>query len=381
MAIGFLLICCRSMQRPSSPPKLKRALFLLSAPMNGDLTSQRRLYFYAGLVILLVGVATAWFLNDTTEQDSHLVTGSSNPNDMVLIPAGIFDMGCSDCKMDDALPVHRVELSAYWIDKTPVTNAQFAAFVAATGYQTIAERPLDPREFPGADPADLVPGSIVFVPPSEPVDLADFRNWWRYVPGASWQHPEGPGSNLEGRADHPVVHVAFADAQAYAVWAGKRLPTEAEFEYAARGGLPSEKYSWGSELKPHQNWAANIWQGPFPNQNLTEDGYAGTSPVQKFPPNGYGLYDMGGNVWQWCNDWYRPDYYAFVAQQAVLVKNPAGPQTSMDPLEPGLQKRVQRGGSFLCSDQYCERYLVGSRGKGEINSASSNVGFRCAKSL
>ena len=201
------------------------------------------------------------------------------------------------------------------------------------------------------------------------------------MPGASWQHPEGPDSNIMGREDHPVVHIAHTDAVAYASWAGKRLPTEAEYEFAARGGKLDQKYSWGNELKPNGMWVANIWQGEFPNHNTNDDGFVGTSPVKEFPPNDFGLYDMGGNVWQWCSDWYRHDYYQFVASQSGVIKNPIGPKTSVDPLEPGLQKRVQRGGSFLCSDQYCERYLVGSRGKGEINSASSNVGFRCAKSL
>lgn len=350
--------------------------------MEGELTRQRRIYFIVGSVILLALLATAWFLTQEPDtQVTDLAPSSSPPNDMVLIPGGNFDMGCADCKMDDALPVHEVSLTSYWIDKTPVTNTQFTKFVAETGYTTVAERPLDPRQFPGADPKDLVPGSIVFVAPSGPVDLNDFRNWWHYVPGASWRHPEGPDSNLTGREDHPVVHIAFEDAQAYATWAGKRLPTEAEYEYAARGGRKGEKYSWGNELRPQQIWVANIWQGPFPYSNSLGDGYMGTSPVLHFPPNNFGLYDMGGNVWQWCSDWYRPDYYSFVAQQPEPVRDPAGPKTSMDPFEPGLQKRVQRGGSFLCSDQYCERYLVGSRGKGEISSASSNVGFRCAKNV
>jgi formylglycine-generating enzyme len=315
----------------------------------------------------------------TQDVNSSLQPGQP-AGQMVLIPAGQFEMGCADCKMDDALPVHVVALDSFWLDATPVTNAQYQKFVDDTGYRTVAERPLDPKEFPGANPNDLVPGSIVFTPPPGSVDLTDFRNWWRYVPGASWRHPEGPDSNLSGREDHPVVHIAYEDALQFATWAGKRLPTEAEYEYAARASYQGTKYPWGNDLKPNRTWVANIWQGEFPHKNSAEDGFEGTSPVKQFPANHFGLYDMGGNVWQWCSDWYRPDYYQFISQKGIVAENPVGPQTSLDPFEPGLKKRVQRGGSFLCSDQYCERYLVGSRGKGEINSASSNVGFRCAKS-
>ena len=203
-------------------------------------------------------------------------------------------------------------------------------------------------------------------------------NWWRYVHGADWQHPQGPKSNLDGKWKHPVVHIAWEDAVAYAKWAGKRLPTEAEFEYAARGGLDRQNFSWGNELKPGGKWQANIWQGLFPYNNTAEDGFRDTAPVCSFLPNGYGLYDITGNVWEWCADWYRPDYYKVFADQE-LASNPSGPKDSFDPAEPGVPKRVQRGGSFLCTDQYCARYLVGARGKGEPSSGSSNVGFRCAK--
>ena len=279
--------------------------------------------------------------------------------------------------MPDALPLHLVAVDGFWMDETPVTNAQFEKFVQATGYQTIAERVPDPKDFPGADPKMLVPGSAVFTPPASEVPLNDYLQWWRYVPGANWRHPEGPHSTLKGRAEHPVVQVAWDDAVAYAKWAGKRLPTEAEFEFAARGGLDRHHYAWGNELKPGGKWAANIWQGKFPVKNANEDGYERTSPVKAFPPNGFGLYDVGGNVWQWCADWYRPDYFKTQVDRAV--RNPPGPPESFDPQEPGIPKRVQKGGSFLCSDQYCSRYLVGSRGKGATDSGTSNVGFRCVK--
>jgi sulfatase modifying factor 1 len=297
------------------------------------------------------------------------------PAGMVWIPGGTFWMGCEDCQMPDALPLHPVTVDGFWMDETPVTNAQFEKFVMATGYQTIAERKPDPKDFPGADAKMLVPGSAVFTAPGRDVPLDDYLQWWRYVPGANWRRPEGPRSTIN--ADHPVVQIAWEDAMAYAKWAGKQLPTEAEFEFAARGGLDRHRYAWGNDLRPGGRWPANIWQGRFPSQNTYEDGYARTSPTKAFPPNGFGLYDVGGNVWQWCSDWYRPDY--FQTQAGHTRRNPQGPADSFDPQEPGIPKRVQKGGSFLCSDQYCVRYLVGSRGKGASDSGSSNVGFRCVQ--
>lgn len=302
------------------------------------------------------------------------------PEEMVWIPGGTFWMGCEGCGMPDAVPVHQVAVDGFWMDATPVTNAQFHAFVKATGYVTVAERVPDARDFPGAPPENLVPGAAVFSPPGHDVSLDNHYGWWSYVKGASWRHPEGPGSDVKGREHHPVVHIAWDDAVAYAQWAGKRLPTEAEFEFAARGGLDRKHYSWGNELTPGGNWMANIWQGRFPIKDMGEDGYQGTSPVRAFPPNGYGLYDMGGNVWQWCLDWYRPDTYRQRAALHSIVRNPQGPESSFDPYERGVRKRVTRGGSYLCSDQYCSRYLVGSRGKSEPSTGSSNVGFRCVKS-
>jgi len=302
------------------------------------------------------------------------------PSGMVWIPGGEFWMGCDECGMPDALPVHLVSVAGFWMDPTPVTNSEFDRFVRATSYVTIAERKPDPREFPGAPPDTLVPGSIVFTPPARPVSLDDFSRWWSYVPGANWRHPGGPASTLEGMDTHPVVHIAFEDALAYAKWAGKRLPSEAEFEFAARGGQDRTLYPWGNELRPGGRVPANIWEGHFPDANSRADGYFTTSPVTAFPANPYGLHDVGGNVWQWCADWYRPDYYASFPDPNAAARNPGGPDSSVDPDEPGAQKRVTRGGSFLCSGDYCSRYLVGSRGKAEISSGSSNLGFRLAKS-
>ena len=301
------------------------------------------------------------------------------PEGMIWIPGGTFWMGCDDCDMPDTQPVHLVSVDGFWMDITPVTNSQFAQFVKATGYLTIAERKPDPKDYPGVDPSKLVAGSAVFTPPAKDVPLDDLTQWWGYVPGASWKHPEGPNTTIEGRDEHPVVHIAWEDAAAYANWAGKRLPTEAEFEFAARGGLDRNRYAWGDDLKPGGKWAANIWQGRFPSNNLAEDGYVRTSPVTAFPANEFGLYDVGGNVWQWCADWYRPDYFTTLAVNGP-ARNPQGPPDSYDPHEPGVPKRVQKGGSFLCSDRYCSRYLVGSRGRGAVDSGGSNTGFRCVKS-
>lgn len=298
---------------------------------------------------------------------------------MVWIPAASYAQGCFGCDLPDALPIHRVSLDGFWLDETPVTNTDYAEFVKKTKYKTIAERPLDPKNYPDVPKEKLVSGSAVFIPPKEKVSLDNPLVWWRYTPGAYWAKPEGPGSKINKRMDHPAVHIAFDDADAYCQWRGKRLPTEAEYEFAARGGLEGKIYSWGDELTPEGKWPANIWQGSFPNDNKVSDGYRMTSPVRAFPPNGYGLYDMSGNVWQWVLDWYRPDYYQELASQDVEPRNPQGPSSSYDPDEPEAKKRVQRGGSFLCSDHYCTRYLVASRGKGSPDSAGSNVGFRCAK--
>ncbi|HEU5232777.1 MAG TPA: formylglycine-generating enzyme family protein [Terriglobales bacterium] len=310
------------------------------------------------------------------------------PQGMVWVPGGEFSMGLDDPRalphggreaMDDARPIHRVYVDGFWMDKTDVTNAEFARFVAVTHYVTVAERKPTAAEFPDAPREKLVPGAIVFRPPAKVTSLDDPYQWWSYVPGANWRHPVGPGSSIKGRANYPVVQIAYEDAVAYAKWAGKRLPTEAEWEFAARGGLAGKHYAWGDSLMPAGRWMANTHQGEFPSHDSAEDGFSGIAPVGSFPANAYGLYDMSGNVWQWISDWYRPDYYARIA--GTVARNPRGPSSSFDPSERGVQKRVQRGGSFLCTEQYCTRYLVGSRGKGEPSSASNHIGFRCVKSV
>ncbi|UFH56169.1 formylglycine-generating enzyme family protein [Spirosoma sp. KNUC1025] len=298
----------------------------------------------------------------------------SETAEMVLIQGGNFQMGAAD--FPDARPIHGVTVNSFWMDRHEVTNAQFAAFVKATGYVTVAERPLNPADFPGVPADKLVPGSAVFTPPTQAVSLQNPVQWWQYVAGTNWRHPLGPKSSIVGKDSEPVVQVCYDDAVAYARWAGKRLPTEAEWEFAARAGRKAAKYYWGNELKPRGKWAANIFQGNFPNANTAEDGFRTTAPVQTYSANAYGLYDMEGNVWEWCSDLYRPDYY-----QKSPVNNPKGPGNSYDPDEPGTIKHVQRGGSFLCSDQYCVRYQAGSRGKGETTSASNNLGFRCVRSV
>jgi formylglycine-generating enzyme len=275
----------------------------------------------------------------------------------------------------DSRPVHRVYVDGFFMDRTDVTNAQFAEFVKATGYVTVAERKPRPEDFPGASPENLIAGAVVFSPPAHPVSLQNHLQWWNYVHGASWRHPTGADSGLSGRGEYPVVQVAYEDAIAYASWAGKRLPTEAEWEFAARGGLAGKRFVWGDEFRPHGKWMANTHQGSFPVSDIGEDGYAGVSPVAQYPPNGYGLFDMAGNVWQWTNDWYRPDYYRQLVGR--VARNPRGPESSLDPSEPDQAKKVQRGGSFLCTDQYCSRYIVGTRGKGEISTGTNHLGFRC----
>ena len=310
----------------------------------------------------------------------------ASPPGMVWIPGGEFTMGTdSDLGWADEKPAHRVSVDGFWMDETEVTNAQFRAFVENTGFVTTAEKPPDVAQImkqmpPGTRrPAKerLVPGSLVFTPPGGRVSLKDFSRWWRWTPGASWQHPEGPGSGIEGKDDHPVVHVSWDDAVAYAKWAGRRLPTEAEWEFAARGGLEGKPYVWGDE-KPGAGgkWQANLWQGEFPHHNTAADGHEGTAPVRSFAPNGHGLYDMAGNVWEWCGDWYRRDLYRTRAGRGA-VANPTGPERSLDPACPFTPQRVQRGGSFLCNDSYCSRYRPSARHGCSPDTGMSHVGFRC----
>jgi formylglycine-generating enzyme len=308
------------------------------------------------------------------------------PNGMVWIPGGEFSMGAQDPPemnmvgmqaTTDSRPIHRVYVDGFFMDKTDVTNAQFATFVKATGYVTIAEKAPSAADFPGAPPENLVAGGVVFAPPAHQVMLNDHYQWWSYVKGANWRHPSGPNSSIKGKEDYPVVQVAYPDAVAYASWAHKRLPTEAEWEFAARGGLAGKPFVWGEKFKPEGKYMANTFQGHFPDHDAGSDGFIGPSPVAHYAPNGYGLYDMAGDVWQWTSDWYRPDYYAELAQLGGVARNPQGPEQPYDPAEPTEKKKVHRGGSYLCTDQYCSRYMVGTRGKGEVTTGTNHLGFRC----
>lgn len=310
------------------------------------------------------------------------------PAGMVWIPGGEFTMGSDDpdAKPDEQ-PPHKVRVGGFFMDVTEVTNAQFRAFTQATGYVTMAEKAPTLEEImkqvpPGTPPPPkeaLVPGSLVFTPTEGPVALDDFTQWWRWQPGADWKHPDGPKSNIEGRDNHPVVHVSYDDVLVYCKWAGKRLPTEAEWEYAARGGLQGKPYVWGDDPINDAIVRANIFQGGFPYRNTNTDGFTATAPVKTFKPNGYGLYDMSGNVWEICSDWYRPDTYQQQAKASV-VDNPAGPSTSYDPREPYAPKRVVRGGSFLCNACYCKGYRVSARMSTSVDSGLNHTGFRCVMS-
>ena len=322
-----------------------------------------------------------------TIENKKAVPGGT-PEGMAWIPGGEFSMGAQDppdmnsVGMQatlDSRPIHRVYVDGFWIDKTDITNKEFAVFVKSTGYVTIAERKPKPEDFPGAPPENLVAGSVVFSPPDHQVSLNDHYQWWSYVPGANWRHPQGPKSDIQGKLDYPVVQIAYPDAVAYAKWAGKRLPTEAEWEFAARGGLTGKPFVWGDEFRPNGKWMANTFQGQFPFKDTGEDQYIGVTGAGRFPPNGYGLYDMAGNVWQWTSDWYRADYYQQLASAGGVARNPKGPDTPFDPAEPNERKKTHRGGSFLCTDQYCSRYMVGTRGKGEISTGTNHLGFRCVK--
>ena len=299
---------------------------------------------------------------------------------MAWIPGGEYSMGSEDPMMGaDARPVHRVYVDGFWMDRTEVTNDEFARFVKATGCVTVAERVPKAEDFPGAPRENLVAGSVVFTPPDRSVPLDNHLQWWDYIKGANWRHPEGPATSLAGKGRHPVVHVAYDDARAYAKWAGKRLPTEAEWEFAARGGLDRKAYTWGDEFRPQGRYMANSFQGHFPERSTGEDGYGLRAPVCSFPENAFGLCDMAGNVWEWVTDWYRHDYYATLAGAGALARNPQGPADSFDPSEPGVKKRVHKGGSFLCTDQYCSRYMPGGRGKGDPDTGTDHVGFRCVR--
>jgi formylglycine-generating enzyme required for sulfatase activity len=306
------------------------------------------------------------------------------PEGMLWIAGGEFTMGSDDPEATShEHPAHRVRVDGFWMDETDITNAQFRAFVEATGYVTTAEKAPTVEDIlryarpgtPPPDKKDLVPGSLVFTPPDHPVDLRDVREWWKWTPGADWRHPQGPGSSIETLDDHPVVHVSWFDAEAYAKWAGKRLPTEAEWEFAARGGLEGKKYVWGDEPFDEDHPQCNNFQGHFPDHNTLKDSYARTSPVKAFPPNGYGLHDMAGNVWQWTADWYLPDTYSRRAGRSLPI-NPPGPKQSFDPRE-RPPERTQRGGSFLCCVGYCFNYRPSARMGCTPDTGMSHVGFRC----
>ncbi|MBI5760011.1 MAG: formylglycine-generating enzyme family protein [Planctomycetales bacterium] len=310
---------------------------------------------------------------------------TDGPPGMVWVPGGEFSMGSDD---KDAYnvekPAHRVYVDGFWMDPTEVTNVQFREFVDATGFVTTAEKAPELEEImkqlpPGTPPPDkekLVPGSLVFAQPDHPVPTTDISEWWEWKPGANWRHPEGPGTNIDDKDDHPVVHICWDDAVAYCKWAGKRLPTEAEWEFAARGGLAGKQFVWGDDPVDEEKPLANIWQGRFPDKNTLQDGFLRTSPVKSFPPNGYGLYDMAGNVWEWCSDWYRVDAYEDLLGMGV-VDNPQGPNRSWDPQEPYTPKHSIRGGSFLCHSKYCSSYRPSARRGNSPDSSTSHQGIRC----
>ncbi len=361
----------------------------------------------AGIVMLCISVAckNASNVNQTSGADSAQscmqvpsrfgvdssssqvnFSGNSSIADMVLIPGGIFEMGGDNNQADaDELPKHRVQVSSFYMDITEVTNAQFKKFVDATGYITTAEKKPDWEELkktlPGGTPRPpdsvMVAASLVFKSSNTPVDLNDYSQWWSWVKGADWKHPEGPNSSISNRENFPVVHVSWDDAMAYCKWAGKRLPTEAEWEFAARGGLINNIYPWGNEHVNAGVPKANSWEGKFPYLNEKKDGFIKYAPVKSFAPNGYGLYDMAGNVWEWCSDLYHYNYYKELAGKLTI--NPKGPSSSFDPQEPYMEKRSLRGGSFLCNDAYCSGYRVARRMKSSHDTGLEHTGFRCVR--
>lgn len=343
----------------------------------------------SGEIVSCQGSIPERFPTRKAKQEVTTTKGSSSTDGMVLIPGGTFMMGAdNDQARPDEYPKHKVTVDGFWMDATEVTNAEFREFVEATGYVTTAEQKPDWEELkkqlpPGTPrpPEDvLVASSLVFTPPSFQVQLNNVTQWWSWVEGADWRHPQGPDSNLAGKDNFPVVHVSWYDAVAYAEWAGKRLPTEAEWEWAARGGLEGKIYPWGDEHVEKGIPKTNSWQGRFPDKNTLKDRYYDAAPVKSFPANGYGLYDMAGNVWEWCSDWYRHDYYKTV-NRSEGIKNPQGPNDSYDPDDPTVPKRSQRGGSFLCHDSYCSSYRVSARMKSSQDTGLSHTGFRCVKDL
>lgn len=389
-------------KQPAAPPPI------VPSPRQASLQKLYRVLKVAGGVAVMIAVVALAvnyrdFLLGTKKLDTDrneevelrepvlntTAQPESAPAGMVWVPGGEFYMGCNipnhrgEPMFPDAAVVHLAYVDGFWMDKTEVTNEQFAKFVAVTGYVTDAEKRPDPKEFAHLRDvalADLKPFSGVFkkLGPNDSVDMHNPLSWWERKYGACWRHPEGPDSTIAGRMNHPVVHISYNDALAYCRWAGKRLPTEAEWEFAARGGLDRKVYPWGDDLSPDGKPMANVWQGNFPSENSKEDGFETTAPVGSFPANGYGLHDMAGNVWEWCADWYQVNHYfdRLGSDPDKAIRNPTGPQTGYDPQE-DIPKRVQRGGSFLCAEKYCVRYVVGSRHAGEPMSAANHVGFRC----
>lgn len=312
--------------------------------------------------------------------ESRVADELSVSEDEAWIPGGVFSMG-SDRHYPEEAPAHQVAVDGFWMDRLPVTNRQFRTFVDATGYITWAEKSPLSEDYPDAPAEMLQPGSLVFVKPPKPVGLGDVLGWWRYMPGADWQHPDGRDSNLDGLDEYPVVHIAYEDAHAYAQWAGKAMPTEAEWERAARGGREGADYPWGDELTPDGRIMANTWQGRFPWENLLEDGYEGRSPVGAFPPNDYDLYDMIGNIWEWTADWYRPRHPSEAVKACCVPRNPLGGKVSESchPAEPGMPRKVLKGGSYLCAPNYCRRYRSAARYPQPIDTSTCHVGFRCVR--
>ncbi len=320
-------------------------------------------------------------MNDEVRTEKRRATERAPDGEhMAWIPGGAFLMGSNDHYPEEA-PAHRVQVDGFWMDRCAVTNAEFRRFVDATAYVTLAERPVDPADYPGAKPELLVPSSVMFKKAGHAVDLRDRSNWWTYVAGADWRHPRGPGSTLQGLWKHPVVHVAFEDALAYAAWAGKELPTEAEWEFAARGGIDGAEFAWGSELAPGGQHLANTWQGEFPWQNLLEDGHEWTAPVGSFPPNGYGLHEMTGNVWEWTTDWYQE--HGKIKHACCTLDNPRGGKAdhSHDPRVRNVRipRKVMKGGSYLCAPNYCRRYRPAARMAHEVDTSTCHLGFRCIR--
>ena len=344
---------------------------------------RRKLSLNIFQIVIFANLAL-WTLNCSKDENSLI-----EKNGMVLIPAGKYTMGANNTgAYENEYPSFKVKISSFWIDIHEVTNRQFSEFVESTGYITVAERVIDWDQMketlpPGTlKPPDslLLPGSLVFKKVLGPVGISDETQWWEWKIGANWKHPEGPESSITNKLNHPVVHVSWEDAIAYSNWAGKRLPTEAEWEHAARGGLTNPIYPWGNTPASQSSDKANYWQGIFPYKNTADDGYINTAPVKSYPPNNYGLYDMAGNVWEWCSDYYRADAYGLNSEDKYIM-NPKGPEKSFDPLEPYSQKRVIRGGSFLCNDIYCSGYRVSRRMSSSQDTGLSHTGFRCVKDI